>query len=74
MKDRQYTEEDPRHHAVNIQQMLDDVMNHCREDAEKITEPKAQVLCETTAEVLQGLKTAWKHYETRAEPAMTPRR
>ena len=52
--------------------MLDDVVNHCREGAEKISEPKAQVLCETTAEVLIGLKTAWQHYETRAEPAMTP--
>jgi hypothetical protein len=74
MKTERYPENDPRHHAVNIQRMLEEVMKHCREDAEKIHEPKAQALCETTAEVLQGLKTAWNHYETRAEPAMTPQR
>jgi hypothetical protein len=67
-----YAESDPRYHAVNIQGMLDEVLTHCREDAAKIREPKAQALCEATAEVLLGLKMTWQHYETRAEPAVTP--
>jgi hypothetical protein len=72
MKNNRYPEQDPRHHAVNIQEMLDKVAQHCREDAAKIREPKAQALCEATAEVLGGLKTTWLHYETRAEAALTP--
>jgi hypothetical protein len=72
MRPLSYPDDDPRAHAVNIQRLLDDLINHCREDAEKIREPKAQVLCETTAEVLTGLKAAWRHYEERSEPAMTP--
>lgn len=65
---------DPRHHARNIQKMLDEVLHHCREDSGKVTEPKAQALFETTAEVLLGLRTACEHYATRAEPAMTPQK
>jgi len=72
MKTNHYDETDPRYHAANIQRMLNEVLTHCREDAEKIREPKAQALCEATAEVLIGLKTTWEHYETRAEPAVTP--
>jgi hypothetical protein len=69
---QQYNENDPRHHAVKIQHMLKAVLTYCREDAAKIQEPKAQALCEATAEVLNGLQTTWQHYETRAEPAVTP--
>jgi hypothetical protein len=50
--------------------MLTEVINHVREDAQKVNEPKAQALFETTAEVLIGLKTAYEHYETKAESAM----
>jgi len=35
----------------------------------KVSEPKAQALFETTAEVLRGLATAYDHYEAKAEPA-----
>jgi hypothetical protein len=73
MKPENYAENDPRRHAANIQRLLSEVMEHCREDADKIDEPKAQALCEMSAEVLGGLKTAWEHYEHRSEPAMTPR-
>ena len=69
---RQYPHDDPRHHASNIQRMLQDLISHCREDAGKIREPKAQALCEASAEVLTGLKTLWNHYENRSEAAVTP--
>jgi hypothetical protein len=70
MTNPQYPESDPRHHTANIKRMLDELKNHVREDVSKVTEPKAQVLFETTAEVLSGLMTAYEHYETKAEPAM----
>ena len=70
MGDKNYPENDPRHHTAKIKRMLTDAMDHCREDVGKITEPKAQALFETTAEVLQGLAKAFEHYDTGAEPAM----
>jgi len=42
---------------------------HARQDVTKIDEPKAQALFETTAEVLNGLITAYEQYERAAEPA-----
>ena len=63
---RAFPESDPSHHTRNIKDMLDDVITHVREDIEKIDEPKAQVLFETTAEVLIGLKTAYDHYESKS--------
>jgi hypothetical protein len=70
MKNERHSESDPIHHTRNIKRMLTEVINHVREDAQKVNEPKAQALFETTAEVLIGLKTAYEHYETKAEPAM----
>jgi hypothetical protein len=64
-----YPESDPRHHTANIRQMLDEVTRHVRQDVQKITEPRAQALFETTAEVLGGLATAYEHYESKSEPA-----
>jgi cation diffusion facilitator CzcD-associated flavoprotein CzcO len=45
------------------------VIEHVRADVHKAGEPKAQALLETTAEVLQGLVTAYRHYEQASEPA-----
>ncbi len=41
----------------------------CREDVGKISEPKAQAIFETTAEVLNGLIHAYDHYNSGSEPA-----
>ena len=62
-----YTEDNPRYHLVKVRGMLNAVMRHCREDMEKIDEPTTQALFETTAEVLQGLITAYSRYETELE-------
>jgi hypothetical protein len=59
----QLTEIAPRRHTANIKGMPDELIRHLRADISKIEEPRAQVLFETTAEVLQGLKTAYEHYE-----------
>jgi hypothetical protein len=70
MTDRmRYPEDDPRHHTIKLRDMLSSVVEHAREDIEKINEPKAQALLETTAEVCGGLMTALEHYEQQSEPA-----
>jgi hypothetical protein len=62
---------DPRSHAANVRETLDELISHLRRDIGRFTEPKAQALFETAAEVLTGLRTAVDHYERQAEPAMT---
>jgi hypothetical protein len=63
------TQTDPRYHTTNVKGMLDDLIHHLREDVSAVEEPKAQALFETAAEVLQGLKTAFDHYEQGQEKA-----
>jgi hypothetical protein len=70
MPDRmQYDERDPRHQTLKLKQMLNDTATHAREDVSKITDPKAQALFETTAEVLKGLVKAFDDFEQKSEPA-----
>ena len=45
---------DPRHHARTLQDMLNSVIEHARDDITKVSDPKAQALFETTAEVCAG--------------------
>jgi hypothetical protein len=49
--------------------MLRDVAAHAREDVGKVSDPKAQALFETTAEVLLGLEKAYQDFEDRSERA-----
>jgi hypothetical protein len=70
MTDRmQYAESDPRHHTLKIKDMLNETMQHMREDISKVSDPKAQALFETSAEVLGGLITAYDHFEQKSEGA-----
>lgn len=62
-----YTEDNPRYHLVKMRGMLNAAMRHCTEDIEKVAEPKAQALFETTAEVLNGLINAYSRYEIELE-------
>jgi hypothetical protein len=64
-----HDESDPRYHTQRIKGMLNDVVEHAREDVEKIDDPRAEALFETTAEVLLGLIKAYDHFERRAEEA-----
>lgn len=64
-----YSEPDPMHHTANIRDKLTELVNHLRGDSEKVSDPKAQALFETTAEVLIGLRTAFEHFEQRQESA-----
>jgi hypothetical protein len=60
---------DPEVHSRNIQQMLDELITHTRQDLDRVVEPRFQALLETTAEVLTGLKTAFRHYSEGKEKA-----
>lgn len=60
---------DPAAHSRNMQQRLEEIIRHARDDAERVREPRFQALLETTAEVLTGLRTAYQHYDQKNEPA-----
>jgi hypothetical protein len=65
----QFAEGDPRHHTAKLKKMLSGIIEHARQDVGKVSDPKAQALFETTAEVLSGLEKAFEDFEHRAEPA-----
>jgi hypothetical protein len=60
---------DPRAHTANVRKEFRELIEHLRGDVNKIEEPKAQALVETAAEVINGLETAFKHYEEKSEQA-----
>ena len=60
---------DPKAHTANIREGFQEMIQHLREDVEKVEEPRAQALFETAAEVMSGLDMAFKHYETKSEQA-----
>jgi hypothetical protein len=64
-----FSESDPRHHTSHIKRMLDDTAQHAREDVEKVEDPRAKALFETTAEVLGGLRKAYEDFESKNEGA-----
>lgn len=68
-KQNTLSSDSPRHHTSKVQDMLQDLIDHLREDIHKIDEPQAEALLETSAEVLEGLKKAFKHYEEKNEAA-----
>jgi hypothetical protein len=63
------TESNPIHHTQKIKTQMRQLIDHLREDVGKITEPKAQALFETSAEVLTGLVKAFDDYEQKSEEA-----
>ena len=60
---------DPKVHSQHIQKMLEELIVHSRKDLDQIDEPRFQALLETTAEVLTGLKTAFRDYNEGKERA-----
>lgn len=62
-------QDDPRTHSGKIRGMLTGVIEHAREDINKVDDPSAKALFETTAEVLIGLRTAYEHFEQESEAA-----
>jgi len=46
-----------------IRDQLQQLANQAREDVRQANDPRARALLETTAEVLNGLRTAYEHFE-----------
>ena len=59
----------PVHHTLKIKARMRQLIEHLRGDVGKVTEPKAQALFETSAEVLTGLVKAFDDYEKKSEAA-----
>ena len=60
---------DPKVHSENIQKQFEDLIQHVRRDIDRVNEPRFQALLETSAEVLLGLQTAFRHYSAGSEKA-----
>ncbi|MCB1883593.1 MAG: hypothetical protein KDG89_06280 [Geminicoccaceae bacterium] len=63
------TDRHPRHHVRKMQTHLQELMNHLREDIDKVDEPQLKAMFETAAEVLGGLKKTFGDYEQKNESA-----
>jgi hypothetical protein len=63
------SESDPIHHTQKIKAQMSQLIENLRGDVGKVTEPKAQALFETSAEVLTGLVKAFDDYEKKSEAA-----
>ena len=64
-----HSRKNPLHHIQRIKARMRQLIEHLREDVGKVTEPKAQALFETSAEVLTGLVKAFDDYEHKSEKA-----
>lgn len=65
-----HTEEQGHHnHFETLRAEISYLVDHLRLDVEKVTDPKAQALFETSAEVLTGLIKAFDDYKAKSEPA-----
>lgn len=62
---------DPVVHTTALAAKLGELVEHLRADIDKVSEPRAQALFETAAEVLSGLRTAFIHYGEHTEKAWT---
>ena len=60
---------DAVHHTQKIKARMPQLIEHLREDVGKVTDPKAQALFETSAQVLTGLVKAFDDYENKSEAA-----
>ena len=65
----QAEQSDPHRHVRNIQGRFQELIDHLRSDIEKIEDARAKAMFETSAEVLGGLKKAFRDYEAKNEAA-----
>jgi hypothetical protein len=66
----------PFDHTHQISARFSELIDHLRQDIERVNEPQFRAMCETAAEVIGGLRTAFSHYEQQSEEAwknQTPR-
>lgn len=53
----------------DLQRKLTTLRDELRNHANAVDDPKCAALCETSAEVLTGLETAFDHYRHKSEAA-----
>jgi len=70
MLDQSFSENDPRYHTQDIGGMRQEWINRLREDVDKVHDPQARALFETSAEVIQGLQRAFEQFEIRTEKVL----
>jgi hypothetical protein len=63
------TDTEVLHHTQKLKGQMRELIEHLRADVEKIKEPKAKAMFETTAEVVGGLVKAFDDYEQKTEAA-----
>jgi hypothetical protein len=63
------TQVSPQHHAQRIAAMLQGAQQECHNDSAQVSDPRAQALFETLAEVLGGAIKALTDYQQGSEPA-----
>jgi hypothetical protein len=62
-------ESNPQHHTQKVSARFQELIDHLRSDIEKVDDPRAKAMFETSAEVLGGLQKAFRDYEQKNEPA-----
>ncbi len=65
----QNEQRNPRYHVQKVAARFQELIDHLRSDIEKIDEPRAKAMFETSAEVLGGLQKAFHDYEKKNEAA-----
>jgi hypothetical protein len=66
MKNQNENTTDPRVHCEHLEGQIDELIQHAQADLQRVTEPRFQALLGATADVLGGLKTAYRHYASKA--------
>ncbi len=59
----------PEPHVRQIRKKVHELILHLRDDVERISDPKAKAMFETSAEVLAGLEKTLVDFEQKNEPA-----
>lgn len=60
---------DPKVHTSHVRQALKEIVKHLRRDIDMVDDTKAQVLFETSAEVIEGIVKAFDDYDAGKEVA-----
>ena len=63
------SENNTAHHTQKLKTQMHELVDHLRADIGKVTEPRAQALFETSAEVIKGLIKAFEDFEEGSETA-----
>ena len=60
---------DSLHHTQKLKGMMHELIDHLRADVDRVSDPKARAMFETSAEVVIGLVKAFDDFERKDEPA-----